>query len=225
MCNYIFFFQIFRSTTVTTLASKFTPIAPAPAKISWTNQGPQMTTAPQAHQPAQMSIMFQQQPNSNLPILTQGPNGTMILVQPNTFTFPQPQFMFPTVNQFQQAQPLLYGIQPTFLQPQVQTTFITQQQLNNSQQKISSASNSAAEEITILSSQPNHHQQVVSIPNHQQQGFSTQNCVKIQQNPQKQQQMQKTIIESASTSVKKFDILERAILEIANLGEETKHQY
>ena len=191
-----------------------------------------MTTAPQAHQPAQMSIMFQQQPNSNLPILTQGPNGTMILVQPNTFTFPQPQFMFPTVNQFQQAQPLLYGIQPTFLQPQVQTTtFITQQQLNNSQQKISSvASNSAAtEEITILSSQPqNHHQQVVSIPNHQQQGFSTtQNCVKIQQNnpQQKHQQMQKTMIESASTSVKKFDILERAILEIANLGEETKHQY
>ena len=181
-----------------------------------------MATAPQAHQPAQMSIMFQQQPNSNLPILTQGPNGTMILVQPNTFTFPQPQFMFPTVNQFQQAQPLLYGIQPTFLQPQVQTTFITQQQLNNSQQKISSATNSAAEEITILSPQPNH-QQVVSIPNHQQQGFSTQNCIKIQQNPQKQ--MQKTMIESASTSVKKFDILERAILEIANLGEETKHQY
>ena len=175
-----------------------------------------MTTAPQAHQPAQMSIMFQQQPNSNLPILTQGPNGTMLLVQPNTFTFPQPQFMIPTVNQFQQAQPLLYGIQPTFLQPQVQTTFITQQQLNNSQQKISSASNSAAEEITILSSQPSHHQP---------QGFSTQNCVKIQQNPQKQQQMQKTMIESASTSVKKFDILERAILEIANLGEETKHQY
>jgi hypothetical protein len=191
-----------------------------------------MTTAPQAHQPAQMSIMFQQQPNSNLPILTQGPNGTMILVQPNTFTFPQPQFMFPTVNQFQQAQPLLYGIQPTFLQPQVQTTFITQQQLNNSQQKISSATNSAPEEITILSSQTqNHNQQVVSIPNHQQ-GFSTQNCVKIQQqNQQKQQQgvvssMQKTtMIESASTSVKKFDILERAILEIANLGEETKHQY
>ena len=168
-----------------------------------------MTTAPQAHQPAQMSIMFQQQPNSNLPILTQGPNGTMILVQPNTFTFPQPQFMFPTVNQFQQAQPLLYGIQPTFLQPQVQTTFITQQQLNNSQQKISSASNSAAEEITILSS-PSQQPQGVRIHNPQ--------AVTIQN-----QQMQIANSESA-TSVKKFDILERAILEIANLDEETKHQ-
>ena len=190
----------FRSTTIPTLASKFTPIAPAPAKISWTSPH-QITT----QQPTQ--ILFQQ-PNSNLPILTQGPNGTMLLVSPNTFAFPaQPQFILPTA-QFQQ-QPLLYGIQPTFLQPQVQTTFITQQQLTNSQHQLSHLAQNSNEEITILSQQS---QQGVKI-----QTSTTPQQAVILQNGQ-QMQIAKT------ESVKKFDILERAILEIANLDEETKHQ-
>ena len=98
---------------------QFTPIAPAPAKI---------------YQP--QTIMLQQPTaaTQNLPILTQGPNGTMLLVsnpasagvpQPQTFTatapstsfmFPQPQF-YPSV---MLQQPLIYGM-PTIFQPQVQT--------------------------------------------------------------------------------------------------------
>ena len=196
------------------MASKFTPIAPAPAKISWTNPH-QVTATAAAQQPAQMSIMFQHQPNSNLPILTPGPNGTMILVSPNTFAFPQPtQFILPAA-QFQQQvtqPPFLYGIQPTFLQPQVQTTFITQQQLSSlATNSANNQNNSAAEEITIISS--SQQQQGVPMQNHQQQ----QQGVSMQINTESHNKQ-------PQPTMKKFDILERAILEIANLDEETKHQ-
>ena len=147
------------------IPTKFTPIAPAPAKISYQPAPTPTIMLPQAS------------PNPNLPILTQGPNGTMLLVQNPTPTFtmfPQPQFILP-------QQLITYGMPTTtFLQPQVQTTFLTSHQ-HIPQQQIT-----RAEEITIVS----------------------------QTNASMEQQI--------TSPVKKIDILERAILEIATSDSETK---
>ena len=76
-----------KSNTNTT-NTKFTPIAPAPVKIPVSQ--PQPVFLPQATQ--------------SLPILTQGPNGTMLLMNTNTFMIPQ------MVPQLVLSQPLIYGM-------------------------------------------------------------------------------------------------------------------
>ena len=76
------------STKSSTSNTKFTPIAPAPVKVP-VNQPPAIIL-PQATQ--------------SLPILTQGPNGTMLLMNTNTFMIPQ------MVPQLVLSQPLIYGM-------------------------------------------------------------------------------------------------------------------
>ena len=68
--------------------TKFTPIAPAPVKIP----------------AAQPQPVFLPTPTQSLPILTPGPNGTMLLMNTNTFMIPQ------MVPQLVLSQPLIYGM-------------------------------------------------------------------------------------------------------------------
>merc|ERR1719510_1000991 len=105
------------TTTINNSKSKYTPIAPAPAKITTATPTTFMlpTTSPTCH--------------PNLPILTQGPNGTMILVSANPTpafaTTGTPTFMLPTAAAtptplyFTNPTPFIYGM-PSFFQPQVQ---------------------------------------------------------------------------------------------------------
>ena len=81
------------STKNTNSNTKFTPIAPAPAKV-------------QAAPPPPAIIL--PQATQSLPILTQGPNGTMLLMNTNTIMIPQ------MVPQLVLSQPLIYGM-PTIL--------------------------------------------------------------------------------------------------------------
>ena len=105
------------STLTMTSKSKYTPIAPAPAKIT--------TATPTIMLPAQPACQ-------NLPILTQGPNGTMLLVSSATPTFATAApFMLPTATPTpwlfttpQIQNPFIYGM-PSFFQPQVQNLSAT----------------------------------------------------------------------------------------------------
>ena len=75
-------------TNTSSTNTKFTPIAPAPVKIP----------------AAQPQPVFLPQPTQSLPILTPGPNGTMLLMNTNTFMIPQ------MVPQLVLSQPLIYGM-------------------------------------------------------------------------------------------------------------------
>jgi hypothetical protein len=168
------------STSTKTITRQYPPIAPAPLKVTPSYQ-PQtiMLPAPHQHQMAQ-----------NLPILTQGPNGTMILVSnpysATPFMFHQPsatpqfynsQFMFAAAPQ-QQQQPMIYGM------PFFQSAACQMQPMQTPP--------------TIMTSSP----QIAATPPPQQQPKAVVEEI--------------TLLNEHGES-QTYDILERAILEIPNL--------
>ena len=192
--------------------SKYTPIAPAPAKITTATPTTTFmlpTTSPTCH--------------PNLPILTQGPNGTMILVSANPTpafaTTGTPTFMLPTAAAtptplyFTNPTPFIYGM-PSFFQPQVQNLSAAMHNLSGTPmgtpigqtmgQPILSTTTStaAAPPPPIVSTTPT--------------TTATPSITSTASMMSKHDEI--TVLNEKGES-HKFDILERAILEIPNINE------
>ena len=165
--------------------TKYTPIAPAPAKFATT---------------ATPTIMISAQPAcQNLPILTQGPNGTMLLVSNPTPTFTASPFLFPAATPtpllLAAPSPVIYGM-PSFFQPQVQSLTATTSTASSTLPSAFITAPHTCSAPTVMATPPT-------------------------SNSSSKDEI--TVLNEKGES-QKYDILERAILEIPNMEDSIAKQ-